>query len=163
MFLSLNSSTVGGRVPWPEFAHLAQRTGYLGVDVNLGKAMGEGLDSTRALLKELKLKSSAFNLPVEFRKDEAPFRQGLDKLKPAAEFARGIGSPRMITWILPSSENSMTACDLEMAASCPWKSACSVSTATPASSMPSAEPPSSSSARCSGRRRSSDLPSFAAS
>ena len=104
MFLALNSSTVGGRVPWPEFAHLAQRTGYLGVDVNLGKAMGEGLDSTRALLKELKLKSSAFNLPVEFRKDEALFRQGLDKLKPAAEFARGIGSPRMITWILPSSE-----------------------------------------------------------
>jgi sugar phosphate isomerase/epimerase len=103
MFVSMNAVTVG-RVPWPEFAHLAQRTGYGGVDVNLARAMEEGLDSTRALLKELKLRSSALSLPVEFRKDEAAFRESLARLEPAAHFARGIGSPRMVTWIAASAD-----------------------------------------------------------
>ncbi len=103
MFVSMNGVTVG-RVPWPEFAHLAQRTGYGGVDVNLARAMEEGLDSTRALLKELKLRSSALSLPVEFRKDEAAFRETLARLEPAAHFARDIGSPRMVTWIAASAD-----------------------------------------------------------
>ncbi len=103
MFVSLNS-VVTGAVPWPEFAHLAQRTGYGGVDLNLGKAMEEGLDSTRALLKELKLKPSALPLPVEFRKDDAAFREGLKRLDAAAQFARGIHCPRMVTWVAASSE-----------------------------------------------------------
>ena len=103
MFLSLNSVTVNNRVPWPEFAHLAHRVGYGGVDVDLSKAMAEGLDSTRALLTELKLRSSALPFPVEFRKDDATFRAGLKKLEPAARFARDMGSPRMFTWIMSSS------------------------------------------------------------
>jgi len=103
MFVSMNAVTVG-RVPWPEFAHLAHRVGYAGVDVNLGRAMEEGLDSTRALLAELKLRSSALPLPVEFRIDEEVFRETLAKLAPAAHFARGLGSPRMVTWIAASSQ-----------------------------------------------------------
>jgi len=104
MYISLNSVTISNRAPWPEFAHLAQRTGYGGVDVNLSRAMDEGVDSTRALLKELKLKPAAASLPVEFRKDEAAFKAGLQKLAPAAQFARAIGCPRMVTWVMPSSE-----------------------------------------------------------
>ncbi len=103
MYVAMNSVTVG-RVPWPEFAHLAHRTGYQGVDVNLARAMEEGLDSTRALLAELKLKPSVVSLPVEFRKDEEAFRQSLEKLAPAAQFARSIGAPRMVTWIEASSD-----------------------------------------------------------
>jgi sugar phosphate isomerase/epimerase len=104
MYISLNSVTISNRAPWPEFAHLAQRTGYGGVDVSLSRAMDEGVDSTRALLKELKLKPAAASLPVEFRKDEAAFKAGLQKLAPATQFARAIGCPRMITWVMPSSE-----------------------------------------------------------
>jgi len=103
MYVSLNGVTTGP-VPWPEFAHLAQRTGYGGVDVNLGRAMAEGLDSTRALLKELKLKPAVLSFPVDFRKDDAAFRDSFRKLEPAAQFARGIGCPRMVTWILPSAD-----------------------------------------------------------
>jgi sugar phosphate isomerase/epimerase len=104
LFLALNSVTVSNRAAWPEFAHLAQRTGYGGVDVMLDQAMSEGIDSTRALLAELKLRSSALPFPVEFRKDDAAFQKGLAKLDAAAGFARSIGSPRMFTWILSSSD-----------------------------------------------------------
>jgi len=104
MYVSLNSATIQGRAPWPEFAHLAARVGYGGVDIVLGKAMGEGVDSTRALLAELKLKPAATGLPVEFRKDEATFQEGLKRLNEAGQFLKAIGCPRMATWIVASSD-----------------------------------------------------------
>ncbi len=104
MYVSLNSVTIQGRAAWPEFAHLAHRTGYLGVDVDLGKAMNEGADSTRALLKELKLKPSSLPFPVEFRGDDARFQADMKKLPAMAQFAAKIGCPRMITWIVSSSK-----------------------------------------------------------
>ena len=104
MYVSLNSTTIQNRAPWPEFAHLAQRVGYGGVDIPLGKALDEGVDSTRALLAETKLKPAAAGLPVEFRKDETIFQEGLKRLDRAAQFLRAIGCPRMVTWIVPSSD-----------------------------------------------------------
>lgn len=109
MYVSLNGTLVaGGRAPWPEFAHMAARVGFAGVDVNLTRAMEEGLDSTRALLQELRLKPAVVGLPVDFRKDAATFRAGLDKLAEAAQFAAAIGCPRMGTWIMSSSETPKT-------------------------------------------------------
>lgn len=104
MYVSLNGATISNRAPWPEFAHLAQRVGYGGVDVNLGRAMDEGVDSTRALFKELKLKPASVGLPVEFRKDDAAFQDSLKRLEPAAQFASAIDCPRMVTWIMASSD-----------------------------------------------------------
>lgn len=104
MYLSLNSVTIQSRAPWPEFAHLAHRVGYLGADVALGAAMNQGVDSTRALFAELKLHPAVTDFPVEFRKDDATFQASLQKLPAAAQFASRIGCPRMITWIIPSSE-----------------------------------------------------------
>lgn len=104
MYVSLNGTLTAGRVQWPEFARLAARAGFQGVDVNISRAMELGLEPTRALLAELKLKPAVVGLPVEFRKDEESFRQGLDKLEAAAQFAAAVGCPRMGTWLLPSSE-----------------------------------------------------------
>jgi sugar phosphate isomerase/epimerase len=104
VYLSLNSVLVGGRVHWPDFARLAAKVGYPGVDVDLAAAMKAGLPATNDLLQELKLKPAAVNLPVEFRKDDAAFRQDLEKLDDAASFSAAIGCPRMVTWIMPSSK-----------------------------------------------------------
>jgi sugar phosphate isomerase/epimerase len=95
---------VAGRVPWPEFARLAAKVGYPGVDVDLPSAMKSGLPATNALLEELKIKPAAVNLPVEFRQDDGAFRQDLEKLGDQASFSAAIGCPRMITWIMPSSK-----------------------------------------------------------
>jgi sugar phosphate isomerase/epimerase len=104
VYLALNGVPIGGKLSWKEFAALASRTGFRGVDVMLDAAMADGVDATRRLLRELKLKPAFVNLPVEFRKDDATFTSTLPKLKPAAEFAAAIGCPRMMTYIMASSD-----------------------------------------------------------
>ena len=103
MFVSLNASLTR-QMPWTEFAELAARLGYAGVDVNLGAAQKEGVDATRALLTRLKLEPGIVSLPVQYSRDEASFRQGLSQLGEAARFAAAIGCPRMMTVLPPSSE-----------------------------------------------------------
>jgi sugar phosphate isomerase/epimerase len=104
MYPALNGTLTAGRTPWPEFAFLAQKTGFPGVDVNLNTAMEHGAARTQDLLDRLKLKPAVVGLPVEFRKDQATFDKDFAKLERAAQFAAAIRCPRMTTWILPSSE-----------------------------------------------------------
>jgi sugar phosphate isomerase/epimerase len=108
MYVSLNSSLTGGKVGWPEFARLAARTGFGGVDVNLAAAMKEGLDASRALFGELNIKPSNLNLPVTFRGDEAAFQTGLKKLDEAAAFCAAIQCPTMLGILPPSSQTPKT-------------------------------------------------------
>ena len=51
-----------------------------------------------------KLKPAVFDFPVEFRKDDATFQEGLAKLGEQAQFAAAINCPRMVTYIMPSSD-----------------------------------------------------------
>ncbi len=103
MFIALNSTLVMGKVPWPEFAELAARAGYGGVDVRLDTAMEQGVAATKALLQRLKIQPAVLPLLVEFRKDDAEFEKGLPALEAQAQFGAAIGCPRVATWILPSS------------------------------------------------------------
>jgi sugar phosphate isomerase/epimerase len=103
MYLALNSVLIGNRVPWPDFAQLAARVGYPGTDVMLKPAMTAGAPATNKLLADLKLRPACFDFPVEFRKDDATFRAGLEQLEPCAAFAAAIDCPKMMTWIMPSS------------------------------------------------------------
>jgi sugar phosphate isomerase/epimerase len=104
MFLSLNSVLVSDRVPWPEFAHLAARVGFPGTDIMLKPAMQAGAAATNDLLSQLKLLPAVLDFPVEFRKDDATFRESLSTLPAAGAFASTIHCPRMITWIMSSSD-----------------------------------------------------------
>src|SRR5580700_11230612 len=104
MYLALNGVPIGGQLVWPDFACLASSTGFKGVDLMLDAAMAHGVDRTRALLRDLHLRPAFVNLPVDFRKDEAAFRAGLPKLEEAAPFAAAIGCPRMMTFVMPSSD-----------------------------------------------------------
>jgi sugar phosphate isomerase/epimerase len=101
MYVSLNSTLVGGKVGWPEFARLAARVGYGGTDISLGPAMKEGLDATRALLAELKLRPAYCGLPVTATRDEDTFKKGMDGLEEAAKFASAIGCNRMVV-VMPA-------------------------------------------------------------
>jgi sugar phosphate isomerase/epimerase len=104
VYLSLNPTLVSGKVGWPDLARLAAKVGFPGVDVDLPACMRAGLDSTRSLFAELKIRPAAVGLPVEFRKDDAAFRADLAKLGDASSFAAAINCPRMITWLMPSSK-----------------------------------------------------------
>lgn len=104
MYLALNSVLVSGRVPWPEFAQLASKTGYLAVDLLLTAARKQGLEPTRKLLADLHLAPAVADLPIEFRKDDETFKAGLPGLEEAAPFIASLGCPRMITWIMSSMD-----------------------------------------------------------
>jgi sugar phosphate isomerase/epimerase len=107
MFISLNGSLTnkpGQALPWPEFVRLAGRLGYGGVDVNLGAARKDGVDATRALLAEAKVKPGIANLSVQFATpDEAAFQEGLKGLDEQAKFAAAIGLNRMMAVLSPAS------------------------------------------------------------
>lgn len=104
MFLALNNVLVSGRVPWPAFPRLAAKVGFPGCDVMLKPAMQEGVAATNKLYSSLKLRPAAIDFPVEFRKDEATFKAGLPYLEKAAPFAKSIDCPRMVTYIMSSSD-----------------------------------------------------------
>jgi sugar phosphate isomerase/epimerase len=104
MYLSLNSVPIGGKLNWEQFALLAAKTGFKGVDVNLDSAMSEGVKKTQLLLEKLALKPAMVSLPVEFRKDDETFRKTMPLLEDAAPFSAAIGCPRMMTYIMSSSD-----------------------------------------------------------
>jgi len=104
MYLSLNSSLTGGKVGWPEFARLAARVGYGGVDVNLAAARKEGLAETRALFAELQIAASNANLGVNFAGDEQAFQNGMTGLPEAAQFAAAIDCPRLLAILPPAGK-----------------------------------------------------------
>ena len=104
MYLSLNSVLVNNEVPWPDFARLAAKVGFPGTDVMLDAAMKAGAASTNELLSGLKVRPAVLNFPVVFQKDNAAFEQSLANLNEQARFAAAIHCPRMITYLLSSSD-----------------------------------------------------------
>jgi sugar phosphate isomerase/epimerase len=107
MYVSLNGSLVnkpGQPLPWPEFVRLAGRLGYGGVDVNLGAAFKDGVEATKALLAEAKVRPGITNLPVQMAAaDEAAFQESLKGLDEQAKFAAAIGLTRMMAVLSPGS------------------------------------------------------------
>src|ERR1700729_660280 len=95
MFIALNTSLVGGKVQWPEFARLAAKVGYGGTDLDLSAARKDGLDATKALLADLKLKISFTNLPVNATSgDEDAFKKGMERFEDQVKFAAAVGGSR---------------------------------------------------------------------
>jgi sugar phosphate isomerase/epimerase len=103
MFVSLNGSLTR-QMPWPDFAALAAKLGYGGVDVNLAAASAEGAEATRQRLARLRLRPGVASLPVRYNnQDAALFEEDMKGLEAAARFLAEIGCPRMMAVLPPSS------------------------------------------------------------
>jgi sugar phosphate isomerase/epimerase len=104
MYVSLNGSLTRS-MPWPDFAQLASKLGYGGVDVNFPSAQAAGVDATRAMFKALKLRPAICSLPVPYASaDEAAYQQAFKQLDDNARFASAIGLGRMMVVLSPSSQ-----------------------------------------------------------
>jgi sugar phosphate isomerase/epimerase len=104
MYLSLNRSLTH-KLEWPEFAALAARVGYGGVDVSLWPARADGAVATVRLLERLKIKPGVLPLPVRLGvAASAVFSQELSELPESAKFASDIGCNRMTAILPPSSD-----------------------------------------------------------
>lgn len=89
---------------WPDSAALAAEAGFPGVDLGLVTAFKQGLEPSHAILKQYSLKPAAVDLPVDFRKDDATFQKGMQTLPDLSAFAAALGCPRMVTYLLSSSD-----------------------------------------------------------
>jgi sugar phosphate isomerase/epimerase len=104
-FVSLNGSLTRG-VSGADKIRLAAATGYGGVDWDLGPAKTAGVEATRALLAELKIKPAIaglpLNRPLPFAGEQAAFQQALPQLAEDAAFTAAIGCDKMMV-VLPAS------------------------------------------------------------
>jgi sugar phosphate isomerase/epimerase len=102
MYVSLNGTLTGGKVPWPDFVRLAAVTGYGGADVNLSAAMTDGLEATRRLFAEAKIKPANCGLPLAATGSEDAYKKSLETFEASVVFAHAMGCDRM-TLVMPAS------------------------------------------------------------
>ena len=111
MFVSLNGSVTRG-VSGADKIRLAAKTGFGGVDWDLGAAKTAGLDTTRALFAELKIVPTIVNLPMArplpFGGEDAAFRDALKLLAEDAAFTASVGCTKMML-VLPASTTTPKA------------------------------------------------------
>lgn len=93
------------RMSWPEMAQLAAKLGYGGVDMSLEPAMQDGVEKTRALYSDLKLRTGYFGLPVNpFANDEAAFQKSMTRLDEVCAFAAAVDCPRGMLVMPPATD-----------------------------------------------------------
>jgi sugar phosphate isomerase/epimerase len=103
----LSVGRLGFQASFPESVELAAKHGFEGLDPDPDYFVSLGEAGLKRLLDDLHAKSLKFGsagLPVEFRKDEATFDDGLKKLPAAAGVLQRAGIQRVSTWIMPCSE-----------------------------------------------------------
>jgi sugar phosphate isomerase/epimerase len=104
----LSLGRLGFQAGFPQSLELTLKHGFEGLDpdpnyfVSLGD---EGIKRLRDDLQVKNLKLGAAGLPVEFRKDEATFNDGLKKLPATADLLQRAGVWGVSTWILPCSHD----------------------------------------------------------
>jgi sugar phosphate isomerase/epimerase len=109
-FSVLSLSRLGFQASFTESLDLAVRHGFEGVDPDPNYFASLGGDGLKRLLDDLRaknLKFGAAGLPVEFRKDETTFNDGLKRLPATAGILKRAGISRVSTWVLPCS-NELT-------------------------------------------------------
>jgi len=104
MYVAL-SSALTRQTPFPDFVRLAAKVGYGGADLNLGAAMREGLDATRALYQDNRLRASFCNVPVPMAGLQPAFDTAFKTLADGAQFAAQVGCNRMM-FVLPTSSET---------------------------------------------------------
>ena len=84
---------------------LAVKFGYEGINYDIkSESAAYSPAEFNELLGKNKLKNAGFGLPVEFRKDQKTFEDGLKQLRSYCEFAKKTGTVRCNTWLMPSSD-----------------------------------------------------------
>ena len=107
-YATLSLGRLGFQASFPDSLELAVKHGFEGLDPDPNYFASLGSDRLPSLLEELRaknLKFGAAGLPVEFRKDEATFNDGLKNLPARAEILLRAGVQRVSTWIPPCSND----------------------------------------------------------
>ncbi|NND08024.1 MAG: sugar phosphate isomerase/epimerase [Saprospiraceae bacterium] len=104
--MSLNPGAIGAKFNQSEILDLAIKFGYSAITClpNDLSAMDSGeMDAFLAKMKTHKISWGSAGLPIDFRKDEATFKEGLAKMPATCAAMEKAGATRMNTWIMPSN------------------------------------------------------------
>ncbi len=102
-YFILSLGRIGFKASFPDAVRLAAKHGFEGLDPDAGYFAGLSDDELKRVLDDLtakKLRLGAAGLPVEFRKDESKFSEGLAKLPVLAAALQKAGVARMSTYIM---------------------------------------------------------------
>jgi sugar phosphate isomerase/epimerase len=112
MIPTLNAVTAGGGLSLADYIALAARNGFSGVDFSIqtvADAVAQnGFDATANLFEQHKVLPAAFGLPVEWRKDEETYQQGLEQLPRLAKLAQDLDCNRCGTWVRPDNDEPVS-------------------------------------------------------
>jgi sugar phosphate isomerase/epimerase len=104
----LSVGRLGFHAGFPQSLELAVKHGFEGLDPDpdyFASLGDEGIKRLRDDLQAKNLKLGAAGLPVEFRKDEATFNDGLKKLPATADILQRTGVWTVSTWVPPCSSD----------------------------------------------------------
>ena len=86
----------------------ARRHGFGSVEFNpreiAERIERDGANTVREFFTAAGMRPAGFGLPLDWRGDEAKWREGIDRLPRLAGAAAAIGATRCMTWVLPSSD-----------------------------------------------------------
>lgn len=102
--MDLTPGAIGVKGSQSDIIDLAARHGFESVQPNSGYLAGlndGGRAELLAMMKQKGIVWGAAGLPVDFRKDEARFRDDLKSLPRAAEAMQQAGVDRVSTWLMP--------------------------------------------------------------
>ena len=106
-YFILSLHRIGFKASFPDAVNLATKHGFEGLDPDAVHFAGLSDGELKSLLDDLKskrLKLGAAGLPVEFRKDESTFRDGLAKLPAIAAVLQRAGVLKMSTYIMSAHQ-----------------------------------------------------------
>ena len=105
MYPNLGIGAIGHMAALPETLDLARRYGFQGVDFSIVEAQSladaHGVNYVRELFESKGVMAGVMNFPLEFRKDEATWQEGINALPAQAKLASELGCKRTATWIPP--------------------------------------------------------------
>jgi len=105
MYKGFSAGLIGfGEKSLEEYAPVAAKLGYEGVDFNLAAEYSKGAGYVREYLDKYKLKLGGFVLPVDIHAEKNKYDEDLKALPEYCKFAADTGNLRCIMWVLPFSD-----------------------------------------------------------
>lgn len=92
---------IGHGVRFLDAVEPVSRQGYEGFFFEAGKDFSGSTQEVKELLEKHRLKPAGFSLPVEYRKGDNEYQEGMAKLPQYLKFAQEIGIKGCVTWIFP--------------------------------------------------------------
>jgi len=108
MFKNLSPGAIGIRASLPEALKLAKAADFQGLEISINEVAKlieeRSYEYVKQLFADKDLRPGGWGLPVDWRRDEAAYQEGLRQLPRLAQIGQRLGCPRVFTWILPYSD-----------------------------------------------------------